>query len=239
VSRRRAGESIYLVRENPADRDLYLWGGVALLVGLALWKGKAVVQVVSDVVGRGKRLTYTAVGADGLVPVPPTSLCEAAGVALGRPLSQDAHDLARMIRSEGAAAGDVRAHVAINDAAELGWSLHTLLTYSTSSAARGYFGEQFTPAARAPGGIKSVRRYSTANDPFEHDVQVAERVLFERAGGADPTNGAVKFLDRASLGVQEGARSYESIVASWGTEGLRPFTLPGYSDDLVVFRRVA
>lgn len=233
---------VYLVRRNPSTSDLLLWGGGLALVALALWKGKELATVVSDavvdVVKRGKRLTFAGLGFDGVVPISPEALRGAASVQLGREVSQAASDMARMIRSEGSAAGRIRAHVALNDAAELGWGLHGLLTYSTNSNAKGFYGEQSTPASRAPGGIKSVRRYSTAKDAYEGDVQVAEQVMAEHALGVDPTLGAVKFVDKASLSVQEGARTYESIVASWGSEGLRPFNVYGYSDDLVVFRRV-
>jgi hypothetical protein len=241
-AKRQGAGSVYLVRRNPSTSDLLLWGGGLALVALALWKGKelatAVTDAVVDVVKRGKRLTFAGMGFDGVVPINPATLCAAASAVLGREVSQAAYDMARMIRSEGAAAGRVRAHVALNDAAELGWSLHSLLTYSTSSRTKGMYGEQSTPASRAPGGIKSTRRYSTAADPYEGDVQVAEQAMAEHAMGVDPTSGAVKFVDKASLSVQEGARTYESIVASWGGEGLRPFNVYGYSDDLVVFRRV-
>jgi hypothetical protein len=244
VSRRRR-DDVLLVRGNPAIDDLWLWLGGTALVGLALWEheaviqaGKDVVDAVTDTFSRGKRVTYAGVGDDGVVPISPSSLRTSASLELGREVSQDVYDLARMIRSEGATEGRIRAHVALNDAADLGWSVHVLLTYSTNPRAKGWFGEQFTPAARAPDGVRSVRRYSTAHDPYVGDIQLAEQVLFERQGGADPTAGAVKFVDKSGLSAQEGASSYEAIVASWAKEGLQPFTVPGYSDDLVVFRRV-
>lgn len=200
-----------------------------------------------DTIIRGKRLTYTSLGADGQIPDDPADLVDQAAQILGRDLPQELYDLARMKRSEqGKDDGRLRVHVALNDAAEHNWSTHFAITYSTNPAAKGRYGEQFTPAERAPGGVKSVRRYSTATDPYEGDVGMVERVLLERAQGLDPTSadgrvgaGAVKFVDRSSLGgVQEGSSSYDQIVARWAGEGLRPFTVPGYSADLVVFRRV-
>jgi len=142
-----------------------------------------------------------------------------------------------MIRSEGAEAGEIRAHVALNDAASLGWDLHTLLTYSTNAGARGSYGDQYTPATSAPGGVKSVRRYSTKQDPYQADVVVASKAITDHAAGIDPSAGGVKFVDKGSLKYQIGASSYETIVAKWGADGLQPFTLPGYSDDFVVFRK--
>jgi hypothetical protein len=225
-------------RRNPSTADLFLWGGGLLVVGLAFWKGKELAIAVTDVVARGKRLTWAGKGDDGQVAVSPEFLSAAASSELGRVVPQEVYDLARMIRSEGAAAGRIRAHVAINDARDLGWTVHTLLTYSTSPLCKGMYGEQSTPAARAPGGVRSTRRYSTAADPYEGDVEMAEQVLAQHAQGEDPTGGAVKFVDKASLSVQEGARTFEDIVASWGGDGLQPFNVAGYSDDLVVFRRV-
>lgn len=214
-------------------REYVTWAGVLTVVGLALWQRKAIV----DVVTRGKRLTWSGVDETGIVPLTPSFLRDSAELELGRGVDQVVYDLARMIRSEGAAAGRVRAHVAINDARELGWDLHRLLTYSTNRDALGWYGEQFTPADRAPMGIKSVRRYSTARDPYEGDIDQAERVILERAQGIDPTDGGVKFVDKSSMGVQEGSASFPELVARWAKDGLVPASVPGYSADLVVFRR--
>lgn len=193
---------------------------------------------VLDAVDRGSRLTYSTMGADGVIVEDPADLCAQMGAAVGRAVSQDAADLARMIRSEGAAAGIIRAHVALNDAAAHNWSLHFTLTYSTNPTAKGRYGDQYTPASQAPGGVASSRRYSTAHDPYEGDLTVAEQAIADDANGIDPSGGAVKFLDKASLKVQVGARDYDTIVADWAQDGLAPFTLPGFSSDFVVFRRV-
>ncbi len=220
--------------------DWWLLAGAGA-AGLLLWKGPSIVtQAVSsvqDVVTRGDLLTSSTMGADGVIVETPETLCAAVAATVGRDVTQEACDLARMIRSEGAAAGQIRAHVALNDADAHGWSLHFTLTYSTNPAAKGRYGEQYTPASRAPNGVASSRRYSTAKDPYEGDLTVAEQALADHAAGIDPSGGAVKFLDKASLSVQEGARDYDTIVADWAQEGLQPFTLPGYSDDFVVFRK--
>lgn len=215
-------------------KDEFLWLGGAAALGLLFWQKEAIV----DVIERGKKVTHAPVGPDGTVPGFPVELAAAAGAAMGRPILPHAYALARMIRSEGAAAGRVRAHVALNDAASKGWDVVRILTYSTNPDARGLFGEQYTPASRAPGGRTSVRRYATSKDPYEGDVVLAERVLAEHDAGDDPTGGAVKFADKSSFGVQEGTRSYAAVASQWAAEGLQPFNVPGYSDDLVVFRRV-
>ncbi len=194
---------------------------------------------VVDSISRGKRLTYTALQANGLINADPAQLVDQASTVLGRDLPQELYDLARMKLSEqGTDDGRLRVHVALNDAASHNWSTHFAITYSTNPTAKGMYGEQFTPADRAPGGVKSVRRYSTSKDPYEGDVAIVESVLLERAQGIDQTGGAVKFVDRSSMGVQEGSGSFDDLVAQWAAEGLQPFTVPGYSDDLVVFRKV-
>ncbi len=224
---------------SPVKREDGLILGGAALAAIAFWKKDEIKEAIVDVITRGRRLTVAPVGPQGVVETLPAALVAAASLVLGRTITQESYDLGRMARSEGAAAGRIRMHVALNDAAAHSWSLHFTITYSTNDQAKGLYGEQYTPAARAPGGLSSVRRYSTAKDPYEGDVVLAERVQLERAQGLDPTGGAVKFLDRESLKVQEGAGSYEDTVAKWAKEGLAPFNLPGYPDDLVVFRRVA
>lgn len=225
------------------NEEIVLWASVGLLGGVAIWQR----NTIMDTITRGKRLTYTDLAADGLIHVDPAELAAQAAEVLGRDLPQELYDLARMKRSEqGKDDGRLRVHVALNDAAEHNWSTHFAITFSTNPSAKGWYGEQFTPAARAPGGVKSVRRYATSKDPYEGDVAIVERVLLERAQGLDPTSadgriggGAVKFVDRSSMGgVQEGSRAYDELVARWATEGLRPFNVEGYPTDLVVFRRV-
>lgn len=229
---------VYQVTRN----EELLLGGLGLAL-VAYWQRRTIMTTIVDPITRGKRLSYTTVGVDGVVPDSPEDLADQAGQVLGRDVPQELYDLARMVRSEGAEAGRLRVHVALNDAAEHNWSAHFVTTYSTNPHAAGKYGEQFTPASRAPGGVRSVRRYSTARDPYEGDLLLVERVLLERAEGIDPTDvdgsgiGGVKFIDRDSLGSQDGADSYEAIAASWGNEGLRPFNVPGYPDELVVFRR--
>lgn len=216
------------------DQDLLLWGGLLALGGVAIWKR----QTIMDTITRGKRLTYTTVGVDGVVHDDPDDLVDQASHVVGRNLPLELYSLARMKRSEqGQDDGRLRVHVALNDAAAHNWSTQFALTYSTNAGARGMYGEQFTPKERAPGGVRSVRRYSTSKDPYEGDLLIVEQVLLERAQGIDPTGGAEKFVDRSSFGAQEGTGSYDAVVASWAAEGLHPFTVPGYSDDLVVFRR--
>jgi hypothetical protein len=224
-----------------SDDDKWILGGLAAGV-LLLW-GKPIVNTVVDVVSRGTRLTVTSLDVNGisgqpdpdnpdnLIPSNPSDLVDQASAVLGTQLDADTYALARMARSEGIAAGDVRIHVALNDLADLnsrkslGWSPQDLITYSTNSAARGFFGSQ------------SGRRYASSQDPYAGDVTLVQQTVAQHNAGIDPTGGAIKFVDKSSFGVQAGTGSYAATVASWAQEGLQPFNVPGYDDDFVVFRR--
>lgn len=209
---------------------------------------------------RGKKITTSTLALNGNVTESPKALLAMAQLSLGRSIDPDAYALARMIRSEGASEGELRAHVAINDLADLGWnSLLSLLTYSTKPWAKGSFGRQFKAKYRTPGGGETwdvddaarkadgkpviieaqSRRYATSKDPYESDLLAAERVLqARRNGGADPTNGAVKFLDISAFGSQEGTGSAQSVIDRWtGDGGLVAYTIPSYGEDFVLFRR--
>jgi len=212
--------------------DWKLWGsalalgGVAALLGTE--QGKA---LVADLTRRGKKLTETKLDADGKIPVPPTELARAVSASLGRPVTATALALARMLRSEeGSASVTVKrllAWVALNDAAELRWTLLKTLTYSTVATRNGLFGKQIS------------RRYSTAQDPYENDLAIAENVIADHAAGSpDPTGGAVKFVNKSAFSSQPGASSYAAVAAKWAKDGLQPTVLPGAPANLVFFRRV-
>lgn len=242
--------------------DPVVWGTAALFVGGYFYFGQptpqAIVGGVKDVFTKGSRLTYGVMDSRGIVITSPDALLNALETRLGYVVDQDVQALARMIRSEGAAEGNARAHVALNDLARLQMaSLFDLLTYSTASWSRGWFGKQASFKYRAKDGgetwnradaavdseghftilDKQVRRYSTAQDPYDGDIATARQAIAEHAAGIDPTGGAVKFLDKSGLRAQEGAGSYAGILAKWGEEGLVAFTLPELGDDFVLFRR--
>jgi len=194
---------------------------VVLLALFALGGG----DVVIDVTRRGRRLTSTTDG-DRRTPA---ELAAAASAVVGRHVTTDAYVLARMIRSEGGH-GNLQhkaalAHVALNDARELGWPLVKTLLYDRNDRDGERIGEQ-------RGG-----RYATSRDPYEVDLTIAEAVLSGTL--ADPTHGAVKFVHVSAFGIQPGTSSYDDIVVRWAREGLRPFEVDGAGTDLRVFRRVA
>jgi hypothetical protein len=222
-------------------RDDLLLGGVLLAGLLAVTQRRA----IYDTFARGAQLTSTKLGPDGVIRLRPAELAAAAAVELGHEVDRGTHALARVGRSERDRnerdeVTALRMHVMINDLAELSWArdLEDLATYSTNAQARGFFGEQFTPATRAPGGVKSVRRYASSRDPYVGDYHLAAAVRANAAAGIDPTGGAVKFVDVDAFGAQEGTGSYAQVAADWAREGLRPFNVDGAPDNFVVFRRV-
>ncbi len=213
------------------DFDWRTWAGLLVLGGVVALggteKGRA---IVVDFTRRGKRLSDTKLDADLKVPIDPLELARKAGQLLQRNVDVNAYALARMLRSEHGSAGHVvkrlLAWVCLNDSDELGWSVLKTLTYSTQLQRKGYFGKQIT------------RRYSTAQDPYEQDLLIAEAVLRERDGGQfDPTTGAVKFVDKSAFAHQAGATSYAAVAARWAKDGLEPFKIAGAGEDLVFFRR--
>lgn len=216
------------------DEEKWVLGGLAA-VGLALWGRRmatAVADTVVDFVGRGPRLTFTSLDSAGDIPNSPDELVASASAVLGRQIAPPAYALGRMARSEGIAQGALRIHVALNDMEDLnarrgfGWDPVDLITYSTDSNSRGYYGQQLG------------RRYASTDDPYAGDIILAENTLAEHGRGIDPTGGGIKFVDIKSFGVQKGTGSYADTVAKWATEGLAPFGVPGESSDFVVFRRV-
>ncbi len=211
--------------------DWQLWAGLLLIGGAAALggteKGRA---IVLDMTKRGKRLSTTTLDGDLKVPIDPAQLARRASAVVGREVNVNAYALARMLRSEHGSAGPevkrLLAWVCLNDAAELGWTVIRTLTYSTVIQRVGYFGRQIT------------RRYSTAQDPYEQDLRIAETVLDERASGSgDPTIGAVKFVDQSAFSSQAGATSYAAVAARWAKEGLQPFRIPVAGSSLMFFRR--
>ena len=175
---------------------------------------------------------------DGRVHDAPASLARLASAYMGRPVPLDVYALARMGHSETdpdhAETLPLRIHVALNDLADLnarkhlGWTPADLITYSTQPMHRGFFGEQHIG-----------RRYASTKDPTAADVFAVELVLSDRAEGIDPTHGALKFVDKLSMGKQHGSGKFDALVTSWAAEGLHPGTVEGMPDHFIVFRRNA
>lgn len=202
------------------------WGAAALALGVfAYWQKDTIgagVSYVVDLTQRGRRLTESYLNVDASIPEELYVLRDQAEATIGRSISQDAYSAARMVRSEeGSMSPEVRAllvHVLINDAHHLGWSLTDTVTYSTNADRKGLYGSQL------------FRRYSTAQDPYEQDLGIAEQVIAERAAGAaDPTEGATKFFSRGLL--------MNPLPAAWLADGYRPYGVDPAPDRLVFFRK--
>lgn len=199
---------------------------VALLVVGGFFGGAAVV----DILVRGARLTRSTWREDDAQTIAedPEELAAAAAEVVGQPVDVDEYAAARMCRSEEGRASDFvkrcLIQTACNDAHSKSWELLRILTVSSVPARSGRFGHQ------------TSRRYSTAVDPFDSDLQIARLAIADHAAGNDDSQGATKFVD---VGAFPSADKYEAVVVSWAKEGLRPFAIDGCPDRLVFFRRGA
>lgn len=223
------------------ENDLLLWGGAGVLGALVLWKGdeiaalgRVAVETTLNIFDRGKRLSHGLANDAGIVPDDPQALADAASDVMGREVSLDAYSLARMGRSEGVDGMEYRMHVACNDLealqAHFGTGVYSSLTalmlHSKIPVADGHYSSQ-----------RWGKRYATTRDPYEGDLLLAEAVLADRAAGIDKAAGATKFVDVTSFGAQEGADSYDAVLAEWSSHGYEPFNLPGASSNFVLFRK--
>jgi hypothetical protein len=214
--------------------DKRLWIGLAGFGGLVAALQLAGMDpvgnaafAVTDVFNKGDRLSYGTLNeVTGVVAETPEALRMAASTRMGRDIDANVYALARMLRSEGAKEGNLRVHVALNDLASLGWAdAFTLITYSTDGNKKGRYGSQVT------------RRYASSRDPYEGDVLTAEQAISENDRGFDPAQGATKFVDKSSFGIQAGTGTFDALVQRWAADGLEPFTLPDYGEDLVLFKK--
>jgi hypothetical protein len=185
---------------------------------------------VRTFVARGKRLTRTTLDSTGNVAADPHALAAAAGELLGELVGDEEYALARMVSSEeGDADRETKvaiAWVAVNDAQAFGGVVQ-VLTYSTTSSERGYFGDQ------------TGRRYSTARDPYEDDLAVARAVL----SGMEPdtTGGSTHFfrsaLQDVLLAQGRVSRSAAEVDDKWRSEGFEPYAPAGADSDITFYRR--
>lgn len=218
------------------------WTWLAAATGFALFytpKGKSVMADTVLPLVKGPRVSQGLyIESLGIVTTSPEALRVQASNAMGESLTNDVYALARMIRSEGAKQGEVRAHVALNDLKTLPFlkTLFGLLTYSTDEKRRGLYGAQWSKAVPPNYPEQNARRYATIQDPFKSDILLAKKVISDRAAGVDKAQGATKFIDKSSMGgVQPGTKSFESVNKEW-SKSYEPFQLAEYGDDLVLYR---
>lgn len=221
-----------------------LWGGLGGATALLLiFRGKEAAQGVVDMTTRGKKVSSGFFVEElGIDTMPPEQLLEQVRRNMGDPtITMDELSMARMIRSEGSAQGEIRGHVALNDLKTFKYadSVYGLLTYSTDPDRRGYFGRQYSPANKEAGFPKAnKRRFATTRDPYEVDIRVARKVIADRKRGIDKAKGATKFLDKSSMGgVQKGTRSFEEVDKEWRESGYKPFQLAELGSDIVLYRK--
>lgn len=226
---------------RPWYKDPWVWAGIgAAGVGFFALYTPAQDAVV-DVFERGKKLSYGTFDEQlGIVLESPEDLRVAASGRFGQDIPADIYAAARMLRSESAKSGTLRVHVALNDLASFQYAstLFELLTYSTDPKRKGVYGAQYSPAVPPNYPAQNKRRYSTAQNPYEGDVNTAFQAWEMYQAGNDTSGGATKFLDISSMGgVQSGTGSFEAKNAEWVADGYTPFTLPEFGSDLVLYRK--
>jgi len=181
------------------------------------------VTVILDGIARGQRLTTATYGSDGVVNADPQGLADLAGAS-----SLDAYALARMISSEeGKADNTTKAAVAwaaVNHAAKIGKTISQVLLSAHNSNHNGFFGTQRDIDQDSPDFDKSDRYASTALDPYQGDLDIAEGVL--SGDIADLTGGAVQFDRPAS------EKNPTAVAASRVKEGKTEFHPPGVDPGL-------
>lgn len=210
------------------SRKLYVAGAIAL--GGYLFRDflfssiDGGIDVLTDLIGSGRKLSTSHQDTNGVVTEDPDDLLVQATNVIGRTISQDAYALARMVRSEAGAADlttKVRlANVAMNQARALGWSVYDTITYHQTAFRDGRFGAQISG------------RFASSKDPYEIDLKAAEQAL-----QGDITGGATNFAHRSAFGKQLGtASNIQPFVDTMASEG----KVPGYyapDSNLVFFWR--
>lgn len=176
-----------------------------------------------DTIQKGKRLTRTSYGHDGVIRDDPALLAEQANTDL------DSYALARMIASEhGREPYNYKAavgHVAINYASSVGRSVSSLLLRANNPDHTGHFGTQRDIDESSANFNESDRYASTALDPYEGDLQVAVAVLSGQV--PDFTFGAIQFdSPQAFKTPADAARTAAKRIAAGRTqvfpEGIDP-----------------
>jgi hypothetical protein len=146
-----------------------------------------------------------------------------ASAVMGRPVSQDAYLLARTSGTEHGSAEErektVIQWVCLNDARAHGWSIFKVLTVTNPDIAG--------PVAGFLGSQKG-RRFGTSFDPYEDDLDIAERLIAGQV--ADISGGATHFVHKTPAFVASGG--WARTLANWTK--LAPVYL-GNVSSLVIF----
>lgn len=197
-----------------------------LFVALAAWwffTGDLPDGIVKTFMGRGRRLSVSTLSDGHNVDQSIDDLVAQASAVMGRPVAQDAYLLARTSSTEHGSAGErektVIQWICWNDAQAHGWSIFKVLTVTNPKvpdAAAGFLGSQ------------KGRRYGTSFDPYEDDLEIAERILAGQI--ADITGGATHYVHKTPAFVASGG--WDRVLADWSKLG--PVYLGGVSS-LVVF----
>ena len=187
------------------------WFWVLVGLGVAWWffTGDTPVDVLTGLVGRGRRLSVRTIDDSGTVVESLGDLVAQAVAVLGTDVQPDAYLLASVSASEHPNAGEREKaaiqRVVINDAAAHGWSKEYAVTVGKGM------------------GHQSGRRYSSARDPYEDDLRIAVANL--NGTQADETSGATNFVHKTGF---KTLSDYSALCAKWyASSKIVPVALDG------------
>lgn len=215
-------------------RATYIAGAAAFALG-AFWllnrdqPGSLLQQLAATAkrwVTRGTRLTRTSLDENGDVDADPMDLVANAASVAGVTVTLNEYALARMLGSEEANADPntkvAIAWVALNEAERRGVSIANLLLRDNGPG-NGRFGEQ------------RGRYASTARDPYEVDLQIAQSIISGQVG--DITGGAIHFyrpdLQDRLYDMGKVSKTAAEIDESWGGGG---FTIDTVDEGITFYR---
>lgn len=197
---------------------------VLLFVAILFLGGQAVLKLVD----RGKKVTSSTLGTNGIVEEPPSELAEQAGTDV------DTYSLARTIASEQETKSPSAAEligvacVVVNEARARGLTVTDLVT--SSSVGGGLYGSQSV----------GPRYVATSKDPYERDITIASGVL--DGSIPDITHGARHFFSPATQDILHSRdeikyKSSDDVDAKWRSEGYLPVVIDDVDDSRLRFYR--
>lgn len=217
------------------NRDAKIYLGVAAAIVAAWWflgsdeeggvlgNVRQLIDDGVDLVVRGNRLTHAPYDTStGIVPQSPQALADST------PYDLETYALARAISSEEGRSDDgtkLAVGWAIKNRADAGGgSIADLVVKAKEPTHSGYFGTQRNIDASTSGYHTSDRYCSTANDPYDGDVQIA--LAIQNGNLPDPTGGA-QYFDVESLDDNPA-----QVAANRAAQGLVAYDVPAARSDL-------
>ncbi len=183
-------------------------------------------NLLDTITGRGARVTHAPANDVGIVEDAPEDLAVEAGVSL------NVYALARNLASEEPHSDPTtKAAIAwccVNEAARRGSTVSAVLLKAKRSEADGRFGSQKDKDPDSPNYQKSDRYATTALDPYDAEITIAQGVL---DGTIEDFTGGCQQYDRAA-----GEKNPDAIAAARMKAGAELVDVPGTDPGLRFWR---